>query len=112
MPQPAPSQPDRLPWLTEVPRMAPPPPKRARAPFPWLALLAGFAFLVVAGAAYWFGTRQGTSSDQGNGVVQTQPFDQPFDVAVPPQSEAQIDEQAEPVSEKMVISSFWELLSR
>lgn len=58
MAQPA-KAPDRLPWLTEVPRAPPTPAERGsrRAPWGWVA--GGLAILGVGAGAYWLGTRQG-----------------------------------------------------
>lgn len=60
MAEPARVQGDRLPWLTEVPRTAPPPPvpKRKRQ-LPWLAFLLGGLFALIGVGAYWLGARQG-----------------------------------------------------
>ena len=56
MAQPAANTTDRLPWLTESPRPAPPPskPSRKRLPWGWLAGAAA-AVIAIGGGAYWFG---------------------------------------------------------
>ena len=56
MVQPASSPPDRLPWLSEIPRIGlKPEPERSR--FPWAAVAIGLAFAFIAVAAYLLGFR-------------------------------------------------------
>ena len=53
---------DRLPWLTEVPKAAPPPVRPARArSLPLLAFLLGALFALIGVGAYWLGNRSGVA---------------------------------------------------
>jgi hypothetical protein len=79
---PAPSN-DRLPWLTEVPRTAaPPPPPRTRWEFPWGAVFIGLAFAFVAVAAYYLGIRKATQPAEVAGS-QSVPLERPYEEPVP-----------------------------
>jgi len=67
MAEPARASGDRLPWLTEVPKSAPPPPPAKRKlQLPLLAFLLGILFALIAVGAYWLGSRP---TGPGNGAV-------------------------------------------
>lgn len=65
---------DRLPWLTEVPKAAPPPaakPVRKRS-VPLLTFLLGALFALIAVGSYWLGNRSGvpnTTVDERPGMA-------------------------------------------
>jgi hypothetical protein len=69
MAEPAQHSGDRLPWLTEVPRSAPPPQPAKRKKLPLLAFLLGALFALIAVGFFWLGSRPSTSVD----VVDQQP---------------------------------------
>lgn len=58
MAEPARAAGDRLPWLTEVPKSAPPPaPAKRKLHLPLLAFLLGILFALIAVGAFWLGSR-------------------------------------------------------
>jgi hypothetical protein len=69
MAEPARNSDDRLPWLTEVPRSAPPPQTAKRKKLPLLAFLLGALFALIAVGFFWLGSRPSTSVE----VVDQQP---------------------------------------
>jgi hypothetical protein len=69
MAEPAQHSGDRLPWLTEVPRSAPPPQTAKRKKLPLLAFLLGALFALIAVGFFWLGSRPSISVD----VVDQQP---------------------------------------
>jgi hypothetical protein len=78
------SGPDRLPWLTEVPRIGPDsPPKKPRWEFPWGAVLIGVAFAFVAVAAYYLGIRKAARPGE-TAATQSMPLDRPYEETAPP----------------------------
>jgi hypothetical protein len=87
MAQPIPTN-DRLPWLTEVPRIgAQPPAAKQKWRFPWGAVLIGLAFAFVAVAAYYLGIRRAVQPDDarpGPSMPLEQPYEEPLAEAAPP----------------------------
>ncbi len=73
---------ERLPWLTEVPRIGPPPPPKKRWEFPWGAVLIGLAFAFVAVAAYYLGIRKAVEGRQPE-TARTMPLEQPYEEPAP-----------------------------
>ena len=92
MVQPASSPPDRLPWLSEIPRIGlKPEPERSR--FPWAAVAIGLAFAFIAVAAYLLGFRNaGVGTETKTPAM---PLDQPFEQTPPPARAATEDNPAE-----------------
>jgi hypothetical protein len=98
MAQPIPTN-DRLPWLTEVPRIgAQPPAAKRKWQFPWGAVLIGLAFAFVAVAAYYLGIRRAVEADDarpGPSMPLEQPYEEPVaDAAPPAEEEAALEEVA------------------
>lgn len=81
MAQPLPSN-DRLPWLTEVPRIGPEAPPKRRWEFPWGAVLIGLAFAFVAVAAYYLGIRKAANPDDP-AQTRSVPLDRPYEETLP-----------------------------
>jgi len=64
MAEPARDSGDRLPWLTEVPRSAPPPETaKRRVRLPLLVFLLGALFALIAVGSFWLGSRPSSSVD-------------------------------------------------
>ena len=64
MVEPARDTADRLPWLTEVPRSAPPPATaERRMKLPLLAFLLGALFALIAVGSFWLGSRPSSTVD-------------------------------------------------
>ena len=79
MAQPAATTPDRLPWLTEVPRA--PPIEKKRRRFPWEWGVAGLLVLLLGLGAYWLATRDTGEADvpasvTGENVANAAPGDE------------------------------------
>lgn len=90
--QPASSPPDRLPWLSEIPRIGlKPEPERSR--FPWAAVAIGLAFAFIAVAAYLLGFRNAGVGTEAK--TRAMPLDQPFEQTPPPARAATEDNPAE-----------------
>lgn len=63
MAEPARQTGDRLPWLTEVPRSAPPPTTGRKLRLPLLAFLLGALFALIGIGAFWLGSRPAATSE-------------------------------------------------